>query len=148
MFLLPVRRHTPAFTRSLDRLFDDSFDRFLNAAAKAEPVAPVRTPALDVAETDTAYVVELDMPGIAKEQVKISIDGRRVNVETETAQTAEKKDEAKVLYRERSNARFARSLVLPTEVNQAESVATMEGGVLTLTLTKRQLASASTLSVS
>lgn len=143
MFVLPVRRNTPAAYRSLDRLFDDSFDRFLNASAKA----PVRTPALDVTETDAAYSVQLDMPGIAKEQVKISIDGRRVNVEAESPQ-AETTAEVRVLYRERSTAKFARSLVLPTEVNQAESSATMEGGVLTLTLAKRQPAGASTLSVS
>jgi HSP20 family protein len=148
MFLVPVRRNSASLSRSLDRLFDDSFERFLNATVKTEQSASLRTPSLQVSESDTAYEVKLDLPGIAKEDVKISIDGRRVSIEAKAAAPADKKDGERVLYSERSVAQFSRSFVLPAEVNQADSAAKMDLGVLTLTLTKRQVAGATQLAVS
>lgn len=97
-----------------------------------------RSPALDVAETDTAYTVTLDLPGIAKEDVKVSIDGRRVDIEAQTAQSEERKDSERIVYRERAASRYARSFTLPVELDEAQSSAKLENGVLSLTLTKRR----------
>ena len=104
-------------------------------------------PALDVAETERAYTVRLDLPGVAKEDVKIAIEGRRVTVEASTAQSSEKKDGERVLYAERSMASYARSFTLPVEVDQAESSARMDHGVLTLQLAKRGAVRATQLTV-
>ena len=137
MFLVPVTRHPAAFVRSFDRLFDDAFDRVSSVGTSNGSRPAVRTPALDVAETDNDYTVTLDMPGVTKEQVQVSIDGRVVKVEA-TAQTDdEKKDGDRIVYRERSLSQFARSFKLPVEVDQAASSAKLDNGVLTLTLTKR-----------
>ena len=43
-----------------------------------------RTPALDVSEDDKGYRVTVDMPGVAKEAVKVRVEGRRVSIETAT----------------------------------------------------------------
>jgi len=91
-----------------------------------------------VAETDTAYTVTLDLPGIAKEDVKVSIDGRRVDIEAQTAQSEERKDSERIVYRERASSRYARSFTLPAELDEAQSSAKLENGVLSLTLTKRR----------
>ena len=106
-----------------------------------------RSTALDVAETERAYTVRLDLPGVAKEDVKIAIEGRRVTVEASTAQSSEKKDGERVLYAERSMASYARSFTLPVEVDQAESSARMDHGVLTLQLAKRGAVRATQLTV-
>jgi len=96
-----------------------------------------RTPALDVSEDDKGYHVTVDMPGVAKEAVKVRVEGRRVQVETVTEETAAPTDGSRVLYRERRAARYARSFSLPVEIDQGQSQARFENGVLTLNLVKR-----------
>lgn len=96
-----------------------------------------RSPALDVSEDDKAYRVTVDMPGVAKEAVKVRIEGRRVHVETVTPEAESATDGSRLLYRERRAARYARSFSLPQEIDQATSEARFENGVLTLNLVKR-----------
>lgn len=132
MFIVPNSRHAHDLSRTLERLFDDSFGTDSREVAQA-----LRSPALDVTESDTSYTVRLDMPGVAKDAVKITIEGRRVNVEAEPVKAEEKKDGERVLHRERSTAHFTRTFSLPQEINESESNARMEHGVLTLTLAKR-----------
>lgn len=97
----------------------------------------VRTPALDISEDDKAYSVTVDMPGVAKEAVKVRVEGRRVHIETATAEASAPTDGSRVLYRERRAASYARSFSLPAEIDQSQSQARFENGVLTLNLVKR-----------
>ncbi len=147
MFIVPVSRHAAARARHFDRLFDGALDQFFVQPSDA---APVRRPAIDVAESDAGYVVTLDVPGVTREDVKVSIDGRRVSIvaearaaeaaaETPAAEGAEAARPAeRVILRERAVASFARSFTLQSEIDQASSQAKLDNGVLTLTLTKRQ----------
>ncbi|HLQ19845.1 MAG TPA: Hsp20/alpha crystallin family protein, partial [Tabrizicola sp.] len=96
-----------------------------------------RTPALDISEDDKAYNVTVDMPGVAKEAVKVRVEGRRVHIETASEEAAAPTDGSRVLYRERRAARYARSFSLPVEIDQSQSQARFENGVLTLNLVKR-----------
>lgn len=149
MFVVPFthsvarRAAVSAHHRSIDRLFDESIDRLFGGSAGG-----ARTPAMDVIETDAAYTVVLDVPGVAKDQLKVTVEGRRVNVETVEAAASEAKDGERVLYRERSAARYTRSVSLPAEVDQAASQARFDNGVLTLTLTKKVPTGATQLQVS
>ena len=136
MFFVPVTRES----RQLSRLFDDSFERYFGPLTSGEGAvgsAETRSPALDVAESDRAYTVKLDMPGVAKEDVKVSVDGRHVTVLAQTQHADEKKEGDRVVYRERSMSSFSRTFSLPLEVDAAETGARLEHGVLTLTLPKR-----------
>ena len=164
MFVLPLSHSStrsrnavsPAFGSALDRLFDESFDRYFGGAHAA---TDSRTPAMDVAESDTAYKIVLDVPGTTREQLKVSVEGRRVTLSTavttdiaaksegQEAPAADAKSADRVLYRERSAAVYARTVVLPTEVDQAQSQAKFENGVLTLTLAKKVPAGATQLSI-
>ena len=145
MFIVPVSRRAAVRARHFDRLFDTAFDQFF--AQPAADSAPVRQPAIDVSESDLGYVVTLDVPGVTREDVKVSIDGRRVSVVAE-ARAAEAAAEApagaaapasteRVILRERAFASFARSFTLQSEIDQSASQARLENGVLTLTLTRR-----------
>jgi len=133
MFIVPLSHPSVRFARSFDRFFtaDDS----------------ARSPALDVAETDASYAVTLDLPGVAKEDVKVTIDGRRVSVEAGSERSEEKKDGDHLVYRERAARRFARSFTLPVEIDQAESGAKLDNGVLKLTLAKRSPRTAAQITV-
>ncbi len=158
MFVLPLSRTVsrsaaPHFARAVDRLFDDSLDRYFGGTASG-----ARTPALDVSETDSAYIVAFDVPGVTRAQLKVSVEGRRVSLETVEAQRSDTTDTPagaeltppaapRALYRERSAARYARTVSLPAEVDQGASQAKFENGVLTLTLAKKVATGATQLSV-
>jgi HSP20 family protein len=143
MFLVPMSRES----RQLSRLFDDTFERFFGSVAQAEG-STARSPALDVSESDRSYTVRLEMPGVAKEDVKVSIDGRQVSVQAQSQRDDEKKEGDRVVYRERSVSSYARTFTLPLEVDQAEAGAKLEHGVLTLTLPKRGSRAGAQLTVS
>ena len=150
MFLVPVSRETRQFSRLLDDTFDRVFGPVSAAQSATESAAETtasRSPALDVAETDVGYTVKLEVPGVVKDDIKVSVDGRKVSVQAQSQRGAEKKDGERVLYRERSTPRYARTFTLPLEVDQAESGAKLEHGVLTLTLPKRHLRAAAQITV-
>lgn len=143
MFIVPVSRDT----RHLSRLFDETFDRFFGPVAGHEGTGGARTPALDVSESDKAYTVTLEVPGVAKEDVKVSIEGRQVSVQAQTRRDGEKKEGDRVVHRERSEASYARTFTLAAEVDPAETTARLDHGVLTLTLPKRSARSAAVIRV-
>lgn len=140
MFLIPVARSASGLSRSFDRVLDSAFG--------AETA--LRSPSLDVAETEGGYNVSIDLPGVAKDDVKITIDGRRIDVSAQTQRAETKKDAndgSRVIYRERSSQSFARSFTLPEEVDQDASQAKLDSGVLSLTLAKKRAAAAKHLTI-
>ena len=137
MFVLPVSRRSASFSRHVDHMLHGAVDAYLRPYGRDVDDA-VRSPAIDVSETDAAYIVTLDMPGVAKEDVQVSVEGRRLTVQATVRVLV---DEAKpaageMLYRERSTARYERTVSLPKAVDQATAVAKLEHGVLVLTLPK------------
>jgi len=142
------------FNRAFERLFDEAFDR--------TPRDATRTPAIDVVETDAAYRIAFEVPGVAREQLKATIEGRRLVLETiepaAAAPVADGDDKAgmatevavdkaavpaeRTLYRERSTPRYARTVVLPVEVDASSAEARLENGILTLMLAKKVKAGA------
>ena len=145
MFIVPLAR-THRDPRLLSRLLDDSIDRFFaTPAATQRPTS--RSPVLDVVETAGAYTVTLEMPGVAKEDVKISVEGRQVSVQAQGQPAEAAKEGEQIVYRERAVASYARSFTLPTEVAQAEAGAKLENGVLTLTLPKRGASGATQINI-
>lgn len=148
MFLVPMTRSANELARGFDRLFDDSlFERFFAPSGRATE-SSARLPALDVSETPTTYTVKLDMPGVTRDDVKVTIDGRRVTVQAQTSAKDEPKDNDRMIYSERSLSSYARSFLLPVEVDQRESGAKLEHGVLSLTLAKRGQGSGAQLPIS
>ena len=132
MFVFPApvsapRRFTPA-VRLLDPLFSERV---------SAPASTNRVPAMDVAENDTGFALAFDVPGVTREQLKVSVQGRRVVLETTDASEAPASEAQLVLYRERAPARYARTVVLPAEVDPASASAKFDSGVLTLSLSKK-----------
>lgn len=130
---LPRRAFRPVWNGSTYHRVDDAADA-------------AQRPAMDVAETGTGYTLSFDLPGMAKDQVKVTIDGRNVSVEA-SAEAAEAGEGARVVYRERRVPRFARSVALPVEIDAGASQARFADGVLTLTLVKKQPECAKTLAI-
>jgi HSP20 family protein len=164
MFVLPLSRSSvatrarvvPTFSTALDRLFDESSARALGAGKTG---GESRTPAMDVSESDASYTVVFDLPGASREQLKVSVEGRKVTLtsaetsevpapgEGQAAVADANPAAERVLYRERSAAVYSRTVVLPAEVDQAASQAKFENGVLRLTLAKKVPSGATQISI-
>jgi len=92
-----------------------------------------RAMALDVMETDKEYRVLANLPGLKKEDVKISLEQRQLTIET-----AVQKEEENVnfYYRERYYGKYRRVITLPGNVDANSIKAKMENGLLEIVIPK------------
>lgn len=91
---------------------------------------------VDVSETDQAFMVKADMPGLKKEDIKVSIDGNRVSISA-TIQEQKEENAGGILYSERYSGSQYRSFSLPQDVDDTKTEAKYQDGVLQLTLPKK-----------
>ena len=97
----------------------------------------VWNPPVDVYETNESIVLKADLPEVNKEEVDISVEGNVLTIRGERKREEEVKE--KDFYRmERSHGRFTRSFTLPGTVDPEKIEAGFSGGVLTVTLPKRE----------
>ena len=94
-------------------------------------------PAFDITETDTAYTLTGDLPGLDQKDIAIRVEDSTLTVCGERKRTG-KGDGAQVRRLERPRGKFARAFRLPEDVNEDEVKATYESGVLMLTLPKQE----------
>lgn len=91
---------------------------------------------LDVTETDQAYLVKAEMPGVKKEDIKVSIQGDQVTISAETV-TDEERTEGNIVCRERYQGKQFRSFSLPQYVDEENAQASCHDGILELNLPKK-----------
>lgn len=118
------------------RGFEDLFKNLsgVNVPSNGASEARIR---LDVSETDDAYTVRAEMPGVKKDDVKITIDGNKVAIRAENRSEHEEKQGETVLRRERYYGVQSRSFILADEIEDTSATAKYEDGILTLHLPKR-----------
>ena len=114
-------------------LADPWFNQLFGDAPATRIAAPeIR---VDVEETADAYLVRADLPGIAKDQIKVEINDDIVTISAEYK--SETTAEAKVLRTERRAGAATRSFRLPAAVDATKADAKHVDGVLQLTLPKQ-----------
>ena len=113
-------------------VFNDFFD------TDYMPRANSTAPAINVKETDKAYIVELAAPGMKKEDFNVHInDEGNLIVKMEKKQENKEEDKsARYLRREFSYSKFEQTLLLPDDVKKEDITARVEHGVLTVELPK------------
>lgn len=96
-----------------------------------------RSVPVDVRETDTEFVVTVDLPGYDADDIELTVTDRqlRIDAERETDVDLETDDEAvRTVRRERTRTTVSRSVRLPDPVDEENVEASLDGGVLTVTL--------------
>ena len=116
--------------------YGDLFDGFSNVPTKTGTAVRARTPVTDVSETDTAYLVEAELPGILKEDLDVTINDGYLLIEAKKKDHTEKSGKSRVIRQESSIGKFARSLRLGHDVNEQEVTAQYLDGLLKVTLPK------------
>ena len=134
MYLLR-RNNLDSYPRLMDHFFEDFWNT--PAAKDFEKDSVVWTPKIDVNETKEAYEVLADMPGLNKEDIKVSLNDNVVTLKGERKQEVQKEDE-NTYHSERSYGNFCRSFELPVKVDNNKIVAEYKNGVLHLTLPKAE----------
>jgi HSP20 family protein len=134
---LSTRRVDP-LNGLFDEFFSDFFQRAgLVPASRASNAPAVSRARMDVVDKGAAFEIKLDLPGVRKDDIQVSVEGSRVSISAESKDARESRDGDKVLYSERFVSSYARSFELPAEVTEEGADARFEDGVLTLTLPKR-----------
>ena len=106
-------------------------------------------PALDVYETESAYVVELDLPGVHPENVDLSFEQGTLTIRGQRGPTVKtpEKGELRVFSAERVSGSFIRSVRLPEYVDSEKIEATYDHGVLVVTIPKAAAARARKITI-
>ena len=122
----------------LDEFFKDVNPGFYIRPLHGDPLPSPSQIKVDVKENEAAYTVHAEVPGVAKEDIQVAIDGNVVSLRAEVAQKDEQTKDDKLLRSERFYGAVERSFQLPQEIDSTQAKARYDNGVLTLTLPKKQ----------
>jgi HSP20 family protein len=125
--------------RAIDELFRELAPRGM---MQNEPTIGV-----EVSETDQAYTVRAEIPGVKKEDIKVDVRGNRVSISAETRRESEQKEGSRLLRSELYYGQQSRSFTLEQDVDDTRAEAKYLDGVLELTLPKRAAGGGSKLEI-
>ncbi|MEM6801233.1 MAG: Hsp20/alpha crystallin family protein [Bacteroidota bacterium] len=120
-----------SFNSILNDIFNDDF-------FTQRPVEG-KLPAVNIKQSETDYSLELAIPGLSKEDIKISVDKDILTISAEIEQQEEGKEESgRYTRKEFSYHSFKRSFTLPKTIDSDKIGAKVEHGILFLHLPKRE----------
>ncbi|ALO92363.1 Heat shock protein [Streptomyces hygroscopicus subsp. limoneus] len=139
---LPVRhrhgslleRAYPPIAAEFDELFE-RMNRFLQSAAPSRTEPMAWAPLADLSETDEAYEIECELPGIKREDIDVELGGRELHI---TGELKEREREGVLRRATRRTGRFEYRALLPTDVKAEDVRAALADGILTVTVPKAQ----------
>ncbi len=139
------------------REMEDMFARYGRALGMPASGAPGATgqeaitstewvPRVDISETDDAFIIKAEIPGVSKEDVKVTAENGVLSISGERKE--EKEEKSKKVHRvERLYGTFFRTFVLPDNVDESKINAEFKYGVLTLTVPKTEKAKPKSIEV-
>ena len=95
------------------------------------------SPSCEIEEKNGSYLLQFDVPGVKKEDIKIEVENNRITVSGERKHEKEEKD-SKHYFCETSYGSFMRSVSLSSEVDESKVDARYENGVLKITVPKKE----------
>jgi HSP20 family protein len=119
--------------RRRDDVFDELFREFFRRPISEE--GELAEPAVEVAESDGEVIVKMEVPGVEKNQLHLTVSDDRLTVRGEARKESEEK--RKNYYRQEIRyGAFQRSVPLPVEVDAAKASAELKNGMLKVALPK------------
>jgi HSP20 family protein len=126
-------REIETMRQAMDRWLDE---RGLNSVGPFSG-NQAQSMAVDLHETENGYELTTALPGVKPENIEINVDRDLVTLRGRTEQN-EERQQGNYIYRERHSGAYQRSIRLPEPVNSEQVEATMEDGVLKVTLPRLQ----------
>lgn len=131
----------------LNDFFKDISPGYYVKPLHGDPLPDPNQIKIDVKESEQAYTVHAEVPGVSKEDIHVSLDGSIVMLRAEVKQHDVQSKDDKVLRSERYFGSIERSFQLPQDVDSSQAKAKYDNGVLTLTLPKKQGGNAQKLKI-
>jgi HSP20 family protein len=133
---LPARRFGPFedFSTDMERVFDSVLGRTVGTMLRNGSTEKY-LPTLDLAETAEGFEIDVDLPGVKPEDVKLELHDGQLIIAGKREHTNDRKDK-NLHYVERSSGSFVRTVVLPSEVDSDKIDAHYENGMLHIKLPK------------
>jgi len=116
--------------KTFNDLLEDTLDTDFVSAAKSFPT-------MDITENQSEYVVIAEMPGVKKEDVKITYEKNLLKVQGQR-KSSEIPQDARVLLNELRVRDFSRSIRIPVEVDVNDLSAELENGILRIVVPKAE----------
>jgi HSP20 family protein len=125
------------FRREMDRLFDDFFTPAEGRSFAPAIGAQALWPRIDLEETDQAYIVTAEVPGLDEKNIELSL---RDNILTISGEKREERSDKQrgAAYAERFYGQFKRTIPFDVELDADKVDAKFKNGVLAVTLPKSQ----------
>ena len=119
-----------------DSFGDDFFKGFaLRPVFRRQEIEPQMR--VELSEDDKAYTVKAEIPGVAKDDIKLSFDSNRLQISAEVKKEKEEKEGERLIRSERYYGSVSRSFSLGQDVDQGAAAAKYADGVLVVTLPKK-----------
>ncbi|SRR5579871_1835108 len=120
--------------------FEDLYQRMGQLMTSAfegmwQPLAQAWSPLADLSETDDAYVAEVELPGVKKDDISIEVTGQELAI---TGEYSEGGAAGRALRRSRRGGRFEYRVTLPGGADPDKITASLADGVLTVTVPKAE----------
>lgn len=145
-----ITRWTPEtdlYRNRFDRMFNQMLQDFWGTSTPSEGVAGrAWLPAVDVREKNDALMFSVELPGLTKENIDITLENNILTIAGE--RKFEKETQGEEYHRlERSYGHFSRSFTLPSSVRTDKVDANFENGVLHISLPKQENAKPKKISI-
>lgn len=114
-------------------LWNNLFESFLDSDSKLDTFSG-SVPHANVIERDNSYVLELFVPGMSKEEIKLDLNANELVISAKS----DKKDEEKYFSREFNYQEFKRAFIIPEDVKLEEINASYSNGILQVILPKHE----------
>jgi HSP20 family protein len=116
--------------------FDRLFNNFWTGSNTFWPDTLGSGPAMDIKETDQAFILHAEVPGFSPEQIDVHVENGVLFLKGH--RQVEEQGEGQYHLRERQTVSFQRAFTLPVPVDVDKAQAEFDNGILTLTLPKSQ----------
>ena len=134
MAYLPKLRSKSESIRTRDSVFDDLFNELYSLPTSFLSKSGVDlSPRIDISETDAAYKIEAELPGINQKEIDVKIDNNILTIKGKKEDIKEEKEKNYHL-RERYYGAFQRSISLPNNIEPEKIKASFENGVLNISV--------------
>ena len=121
-----------SYLASHDGLYDKVFSRQLMQKSHVD----TRKPIIDVSETDTAYILRAEIPGIQKDELNLTVEGGHLLIEASRKNDEAVSKDARIIRRESSFDNFSRSIRLGSNIDSKAITAECKNGILSINLPK------------
>lgn len=118
-------------------LFDELFNGFFYPQRREErSVSNLLIPLADIVETDYAYSVRVELPGLKKDDIKVNFSDDMLTISGESSSSEEKEEEGKIIHQERHHRSYRRTMRVPRQVDVENIHAEFKDGLLEVVLPK------------